>query len=126
MNYGGLGPSFLRQNLTFIDNLYSINKESNVVFLDMIGSGFSFTANVENIPTTSEDYGTFLTEAINAFLSYARKKYGSFKGIYIISESISLRSFIGVDEIDDLRGVIHVGPWPDFYQVGQYYGVAGI
>ena len=51
---------------------------------------------------------------------------GKSKDIYIISESVFLRSIIGLDDIDPLKGVFHIGPWPDFYQVGQYYGIAGI
>lgn len=42
MNVGGLGPKTLTNQLTLVDNPNSITQFANVLFLDLLGSGFSF------------------------------------------------------------------------------------
>lgn len=42
MNVGGLGPKTLTNQLTLVDNANSITQFANVLFLDLLGSGFSF------------------------------------------------------------------------------------
>lgn len=42
LNVGGLGPKILTSQLTLVDNANSITQFANVLFLDLLGSGFSF------------------------------------------------------------------------------------
>lgn len=123
-NYGGLGPKLLKNDLTLVDNPDRITNWSNVLFLDLLGSGFSFASDFNNIPTSSHDHGVFLTEAVNSFISEV--DFAKSANLYIISESTFVRSVDGLDDIDPLKAVFHVSPWPDFYQVGRYYATAGI
>jgi hypothetical protein len=37
-----------------------------------------------------------------------------------------LRSLIGLDDIDALKGIIHISGWFDLYEVGRLYGVGGM
>jgi hypothetical protein len=32
----------------------------------------------------------------------------------------------GLDDIDTLKGVIHLSAWPELYAIGKYYGIAGV
>lgn len=94
------------------------------MFLDLLGAGFSFAASTEEIPKTHADYGKQLTYAINAFISQAA--IGKSQKIYLVGEGTFIRSVQGLDDIDPLQAIVHIGPWPDFYALGRYYGVAGI
>lgn len=94
------------------------------MFLDLIGSGFSFASSSDKIPTTSSDFGNMLTSALNTF--FAQADIGKSQNVYLLAEGTFLRSLHGIGDIDPLSGIVHVSPWMDFYQLGKYYGVAGV
>ena len=94
------------------------------MFLDTLGSGFSFVSTPDNLPTKAADHGKILTAAINTFINEA--SIGKSTQIFLLGEGIFLRSIPGLDDIDPLSGIFHVGGWPDMYALGKYYGVAGV
>jgi len=66
INLAGLGPISLKPDMTTFQNPNTVTNLANVMFVDLLGNGFSFVANTSNFPTKSEDYGNHLTYAINA------------------------------------------------------------
>lgn len=66
-NVGGLGPKFLMTQLNIIDNPYSLTKFANIIFIDQLGSGYSYPTNIDTIPKTSKDYASQLSKAIISF-----------------------------------------------------------
>lgn len=124
MNLGGIGPLNLNNDLTLSANDGRVTKFANVMFIDLLGSGFSFTTANDDLPKDSAGYGKQLTYAINAFIQQAN--IGKSKDIYLIGEGTFLRSIPGLDDIDPLEGIFHIGGWPDLYSLGKYYGVAGV
>ena len=71
INLGGIGPKSLKNDMTLIDNPNSLTKKSNLMFLDTLGSGFSFASSSDEIPSDAKSYGVALTKAINDFISGA-------------------------------------------------------
>lgn len=65
-NLAGMGPLSLRPDLTTIDNPNTVTNFANVIFVDLLGNGFSFVSNSSDFPTKSEDYGAHLTYGLNA------------------------------------------------------------
>lgn len=51
---------------------------------------------------------------------------GQSSSIVIAGEGTFLRSIIGLDDISNLKGIVHMSAWPELYAVGKYYGVAGL
>lgn len=45
MNVAGLGPKLLQNDLTLVDNSNRITKYANIMFIDSLGSGYSFASN---------------------------------------------------------------------------------
>lgn len=37
-----------------------------------------------------------------------------------------MRALPGLDDIDPLKGIIHISSWFDLYGIGKYYGTGGI
>lgn len=124
INLGGIGPKTLKNDMTLMDNPNSLTEKANLMFLDSLGSGFSFVDSGDKIPTEAKAYGDALTKALNAFISGA--DIGKSKNIYLIGESTFLRSLIGLDDVDPLQAIFHVSPWFDFYELGKYYGTGGL
>lgn len=123
-NLAGLGPKSLNKDLTLADNANRVTSFANVMFLDLLGSGFSFAASAANIPKTSAGYGAMLTKALNSFI--AETSLGKSKSLYLLGESTFLRSVPGLDDIDSLKGIFHIAGWFDLYGIGKYYGTAGV
>lgn len=44
----------------------------------------------------------------------------------LAGEGTFIRSLTGLDDIDTLKGIIHLSSWSELYAVGRYYGIAGI
>ena len=124
MNLVGLGPMTLKNDMTTAANLNTVTNFANVLFVDLLGNGFSFVANVSNFPTKSEDYGQQLTYALNALGK--ESVLGQNKRVILIGEGTFLRSLPGLGDIQGLSGIIHLSAWPELYAVSRYYGVAGI
>lgn len=97
---------------------------TNLMFVDLLGNGFSFIANTSSFPAKSEDYGIQLTYAINAFTK--ESFLGQSKVVVLVGEGTFIRSLPGLDDIDTLSGIIHISSWPEMYVISRYYGVAGI
>lgn len=51
---------------------------------------------------------------------------GKSNTIVILGEGMFLRSLPGLNDINNLDGLVHVSAWPELYAVSKYYGVAGI
>lgn len=64
----GIGPLNLNNDMTFSVNPNRFTDAANVMFLDMLGSGFSFASNVSSLPSDAKTFGLQLTTAINAFI----------------------------------------------------------
>jgi carboxypeptidase C (cathepsin A) len=69
LNLGGLGPLTLNNDLSLQASLNSITGFANVMFLDLLGSGYSIPASTADIPTSAKGFAQQLTYAINAFLT---------------------------------------------------------
>ena len=67
LNLAGMGPVLLKPDMTTTQNVNSPTQYANVMFVDLLGNGFSFAANTSSLSTKSEDYGAQITYAINAF-----------------------------------------------------------
>lgn len=37
-----------------------------------------------------------------------------------------MRTLPGLDDIDPLKGIVHIGAWFDLYGIGKYYGTGGV
>ncbi len=64
----GIGPLNLNNDMTLSPNPYRFTNVANLMFLDLPGSGFSFTTNVTLLPTDANTFGVQLTQAINSFI----------------------------------------------------------
>ena len=123
-NVAGLGPKLLTKELGLADNPNSATKFANIMFLDLLASGFSFASSTDAIPKTSKDYGLIVTKAINSFNTEAN--IGKSSSIYILGESTFLRVLPGIDDINALKGIVHISGWFDLYGIGKFYGTGGV
>ena len=82
LNLGGIGPMTLKTDMTLVKNQLSATTFSNVLFIDSLGSGFSFASSKDEIPTTHKAFGQQLTYAINLFISQA--DIGKSQDVYLV------------------------------------------
>jgi carboxypeptidase C (cathepsin A) len=68
-NIVGIGPKILDGPSAILDNPSSVTPFANVMFLDLLGSGYSFASAPSAIPKTYNSFGTMLTSAINSFIT---------------------------------------------------------
>ena len=99
-NLAGMGPVSLKPDMTTVQNPSSVTSFANVIFVDLLGNGFSFVANTSDFPTKSEDYGNQLTYALNALNK--ESVLGRSKIIVIVGEGTFLRSLPGLSDISGL------------------------
>jgi carboxypeptidase C (cathepsin A) len=66
---GGIGPVNLNNDMTLSPNPSRFTTTANLMFIDLLGSGFSFAANTSDLPTEAKTFGVQLTKAINTFAS---------------------------------------------------------
>ena len=52
-NLAGMGPLSLKPDMTTVQNPNTATNFANVMFVDLLGNGFSFVANSTNFPTKS-------------------------------------------------------------------------
>jgi carboxypeptidase C (cathepsin A) len=64
----GIGPISLNSDLSQAQNPNTFTTYTNVMFLDLLGSGFSFAANVADIPSDAKTYGVQLEVAITTLI----------------------------------------------------------
>jgi|694.fasta_scaffold149857_1 hypothetical protein len=69
MNVAGVGPKILTSTLSLVDNPNRATQLGNVIFIDLLGSGYSFASSLDVIPKTSRDYGVMITRAVNSFIN---------------------------------------------------------
>jgi carboxypeptidase C (cathepsin A) len=50
MNLAGIGPKSLNMDGTLTDNPNRVTQYANVMFLDLLGSGFSFASSASVLP----------------------------------------------------------------------------
>lgn len=124
INFGGLGPLTLTNNLTLVQNPYAASNYSNLLFIDPLGVGFSIADSTANIPKTYLAMSQQVAYALKEFqknIDFAAGKW------IFIGESSWIRSVSGLQDLDDnLIGVISLSPWGDLYDYGKYSGVAGV
>lgn len=48
-----MGPLSLKPDMTTVQNPNTVTNFANVMFVDLLGNGFSFVANSSNFPTKS-------------------------------------------------------------------------
>jgi hypothetical protein len=124
INLAGIGPKLLKNDLTLTDNANRVTQFANVMFLDLLGSGYSFASASSAVPSTAKDYGAMLTNATNSFI--AETQQGKSKTMYFVAESTFLRVLPGLDDIEPLKGIIHISAWFDLYELGVFYGSGGL
>ncbi len=94
------------------------------MFVDLIGSGFSFASDPNTLPSNAKGFGSTLSVAINAFAK--ESVLGQSSKVILAGESTFIRSLPGLDDISNLKGVMHLAIWPELYAMGRYYGTAGV
>lgn len=52
-NLAGLGPMSLKPDMTTVANPYTATLFANLLFIDLLGNGFSFVGNISDFPTKS-------------------------------------------------------------------------
>lgn len=82
LNLAGIGPKSLNPDNTLADNANRATQFANTMFIDLLGSGFSFASSVDAIPKTTKDHASILSKAINSFISEA--SIGKSSKIYIV------------------------------------------
>lgn len=110
--------------MTLVANPNRFTNSANLMFIDLLGSGFSFAADAADLPTEAKTFGTQLTIAINTLAQ--ESVLGQSSKIMIAGESTFIRSLPGLDDISALKGFIHLSVWPELYAIGRYYGIAGV
>ena len=68
LSLSALGPLKLANDMTLTANPNKLTQWVSVMFLDLLGSGFSFAASPNDIPTDAKTFGTQVTTAINALI----------------------------------------------------------
>jgi carboxypeptidase C (cathepsin A) len=53
-NLAGVGPKLLNKSLGLIDNPNRVTQFTNIMFLDLLGSGYSFASSAEALPKLSK------------------------------------------------------------------------
>lgn len=109
-NLAGMGPLTVKPDMTTTPNPASVTSFANVMFVDLLGNGFSFLANTSDFPTKSEDYANQLTYALNALNKDS--PLGRSSTIVILGEGTFLRSLPGLNDISGLVGLVHLSAWP--------------
>jgi hypothetical protein len=121
---GAIGPANLNPDMTLTANANRWTNTANLMFIDLIGSGFSFTTDVSTLPTDAKGFGSTLSLAINTLAK--ESVLGQNKKIILAGEGTFIRSLPGLDEISGLKGIIHLAAWPEIYAMGRFYGIAGV
>lgn len=96
--------------MTLSPNPFRFSNVANLMFLDLPGSGFSFTTNITLLPADAQTFGVQLTQAINSFIQ--ESELGKSSKLIIGGEGTFIRSLSGLDDIDTLKGMIHFSLWP--------------
>lgn len=115
----------LKNDLTLETNPNSFTASANVMFLDLLGSGFSFASDPNDLPTDAKGYGEVLATALNTF-EKEESVLGQSKVVVLAGQSTFIRTLPGFTDIKVLSGIIHVSSWPELYAVGRYYGIGGL
>jgi carboxypeptidase C (cathepsin A) len=58
----------LNNDMTLSPNPNRFTNAANLMFIDLPGSGFSFTTNASLLPSDAKTFGVQLTQAINSFI----------------------------------------------------------
>lgn len=108
-NLAGLGPVLIKPDMTTTPNPNTATQFANLMFIDLLGNGFSFVGDIANFPTKAEDYGAHLTYAVNALIK--QSVLGKVKSIVIMGEGMFVRSLTGLGDITGLSGLVHISAW---------------
>lgn len=82
MNVAGIGPKSLTPESSLTDNANRATQFANTMFIDLLGSGFSFASSAAAIPKSHKEHASMLSKAINSFAS--ETNIGKSKKIYIV------------------------------------------
>jgi len=122
LNFAGLGPLILQSNLTLAINNNTPSAYANLLFIDSLGTGFSFAADTKEI---ASDYATLAGQVDYALSQFtAQIDFGKGK-LYLVGESSWIR-LVPFFKLTTITGLVALSPWGELYAIGKYYGVAGI
>lgn len=110
--------------MTLTANPNKFTNAANLMFLDLPGSGFSFSTDSASLPSDAKTFGTQVATAINTFSK--ESVLGQSSKIILAGESTFIRSLPGLIDIAGLKAFIHFSIWPEIYAIGRYYGIAGV
>jgi carboxypeptidase C (cathepsin A) len=68
LNFGSFGPLILNNDLTTVANPNRLTQFANVMFIDLLGSGFSFANSSSDLPSDLLTFGIQLTYSVNQFV----------------------------------------------------------
>lgn len=109
--------------MSLLKNPNTASAYANLMFLDFLGTGFSFINDTKDLPDNYSALAAQVTKALNEFS--ATIDFGKGK-LVLLGQSAWVRTIPFYQGIQNLVGVVALAPWPDLYAVGKYYGVAGV
>jgi hypothetical protein len=117
-----MGPLIIYPNMTIITNNNTPSTYANLMFIDVLGAGFSFAQDPKDIASDYAGIGQQVSYALSQFSSQI--DFGKGK-LYLVGESswIRLLPFI---KVDNVAGAIALSAWTELYAIGKYYGSAGV
>lgn len=122
LNLGGMGPLILANNMSLIVNNNTPNAYANLMFVDILGTGFSFASDAKEIP---DNYPALAQQVGYALTQFANEiDFG--KGKWVLAGESSWVRMLPYFKLSNLKGVVALSPWTELYSVGKYYGVAGV
>lgn len=122
LNLGGMGPLLLANNMSVIVNNNTPNAYANLMFVDILGTGFSFANDPKEIPDNYAILGQQVGYALTQFANEV--DFGKGKWV-LVGESSWIR-MTPYFKLTNVKGVVAMSPWSEMYAVGKYYGVAGV
>jgi hypothetical protein len=117
-----MGPLTLTSNLTFLVNNNTPSAYANLMFIDVLGTGFSFASDTKEIPSDYAGIAQQFGYALSQFTSQI--DFGKGK-LILVGESSWIR-LLPFFKLSNIASAIALSPWTELYSIGKYYGVAGI
>lgn len=117
-----MGPLILLPNMTLAANNNTPSTYANLMFIDVLGTGFSFAADTKEI---AGDYPTLAGQVGYALNQFAAEiDFGKGKMV-LVGESSWVR-LVPFFKLTNIAGVVALSPWTELYAIGKYYGTAGV
>lgn len=117
-----MGPLLLLNNLTLAANNNTPSTYANLMFIDVLGTGFSFASDPKEIAADYPGLAAQVGYALNAFASEIDFGKGQ---MVLVGESSWIR-LVPFFKLTNIAGVVALSPWSELYAIGKYYGAAGV